>query len=176
MKKIIIIISVILVITISTIVGYIKLSYNKSNNINNIQSKSEIIDNQNIDIKNKEQRLFLLWNDIMLNNLVLVGRITQNPEMLETEKGNKRTVVTVSVPRSFKNSDGLYDTDFIKCTLWNTVAEHTFEYCKKGDVVGIKGRLQNNNYEKDGKMHYELEVVAERITFLQSRVDRENER
>lgn len=102
----------------------------------------------------------------MLNNVVIVGRLTKDPEVIETEKGNKRTFVIVAVPRAFKNSEGKYDTDFIKCTLWNVVAEHTCEYCKKGDVVGIKGRIQTTSYEKDGLVNYSTEIIAERVTFL----------
>lgn len=101
----------------------------------------------------------------MLNNVVIVGRITKDPEEILT--GNvKRSVVIIAVPRSFKNSEGQYDTDFIRVILWNQVAEHTCEYCRKGDVVGIKGRLQSSNYEKDGKTIYVTEVIAEKITFL----------
>lgn len=102
----------------------------------------------------------------MLNNVVIVGRLTKDPEAIETENGNKRTFVIVAVPRSFKNSEGKYETDFIKCTLWNIVAEHTCEYCKKGDIVGVKGRIQTSSYEKDGIIMYNTEVIAERVTFL----------
>lgn len=102
----------------------------------------------------------------MLNNVVIVGRLTKDPEVIQTEKGNKRTFVIVAVPRSFKNSEGKYETDFIRCTLWNMVAEHTCEYCKKGDIVGVKGRIQTSTYEKDEELKYSTEVIAERITFL----------
>lgn len=102
----------------------------------------------------------------MLNNVILVGRLTRDPEVVTTENGNKRSFVIIAVPRSFKNTEGKYDSDFIKCVLWNIVAEHTCEYCKKGDIVGIKGRIQTNTYEKDGVMKYDSEVVAERVTFL----------
>ncbi|MCI8330833.1 MAG: single-stranded DNA-binding protein [Bacilli bacterium] len=102
----------------------------------------------------------------MLNNVVIVGRLTKDPEVIETEKGNKRTFIIIAVPRPFKNVDGIYETDFIKCILWNSVAEHTCEYCKKGDVVGIKGRIQTNNFMSEEKMVYVTEVVAERVTFL----------
>jgi len=102
----------------------------------------------------------------MLNNVVLVGRLTKDPEVIETEKGNKRTFVIIAIPRTYKNVEGKYDTDFIKCILWNSVAEHTCEYCKKGDIVGIKGHIQTSSYEKDGNIKYETEVIAERITFL----------
>ncbi len=111
----------------------------------------------------------------MLNNVVLVGRLTKDPEVITTEKGNKRSFIVVAVPRSFKNSDGKNDSDFIKCILWNIVAEHTCEYCRKGDIVGIKGRIQTNTYEKDGVMVYDTEVVAERITFLSDSKNHVNE-
>jgi single-strand DNA-binding protein len=102
----------------------------------------------------------------MLNNVVIVGRLTKDPEAIKTEAGNKRTFVIIAVPRSFKNSEGKYETDFIKCTIWNIVAEHTCEYCKKGDIVGIKGRIQTSTYEKEGTIMYNTEVIAERVTFL----------
>lgn len=72
----------------------------------------------------------------MLNQAVLVGRIVQDPELRETENGNKIANMTLAVPRSYKNANGEYDTDFISCVLWKGVAENTVEYCKKGDLVG----------------------------------------
>ena len=105
----------------------------------------------------------------MLNNVVLVGRLTKDPEEILTEKNNKRTVVIMAVPRSFKNSNGEYDTDFIRVVLWNMIAEHTCEYCKKGDVIGIKGRIQSSSYEKDGETRFSTDVIAEKVTFLSSR-------
>lgn len=102
----------------------------------------------------------------MLNNVIIVGRLTKDPTVIETENGSKRSFIVVAVPRTFKNSDGIYETDFIKCTLWNVIAEHTCEYCKKGDIVGVKGRIQTSSYERDGEIKYSTEVIAERITFL----------
>ena len=85
--------------------------------------------------------------------------------------------MTLAIPRSFKNADGEYETDFVECTLWNNIAENTAEYCKKGDIVGVKGRLQTNNYEKeDGSKVFKLDVVAEKVTFLSSRSKDEPER
>lgn len=105
----------------------------------------------------------------MLNQAVLVGRIVQEPELNKTDKGNL-THITLAVPRSFKNVNGEYETDFINCTLWQAVAENTVEYCKKGDLVGVKGRIQSNNYEdKDGNKKYTVEVIAEKVTFLSSK-------
>lgn len=105
----------------------------------------------------------------MLNQAVLVGRIVKNPELKDTEKG-KVTNITLAVPRSFKNTNGEYDTDFISCVLWKGVAESTVEYCKKGDLVGIKGRIQTRDVELEDETHRKyVEVIAEKVTFLSSR-------
>ena len=104
----------------------------------------------------------------MLNQAVLVGRIVQNPELRDTEKG-KVANITLAVPRSFKNSEGQYDTDFISCVLWKGIAENTVEYCKKGDLVGIKGRIQTRDVELEDETHKKyVEVIAEKVTFLSS--------
>ena len=105
----------------------------------------------------------------MLNQVVIVGRLVKDPELVETESGKKVTNITLAVPRSYKNTDGEYDTDFVDCTLWTGVAESTSEYCHKGDLLGIKGRLQTSNYEKDGEKKYKTTVIAEKITFLTSK-------
>lgn len=96
----------------------------------------------------------------MLNQVVLVGRITENPKLkqLEDIRGAR---ITLAVQRSYKNSEGVYDTDFIPIQLWNGIAENTCEYCKKGDIVGVKGRLEFKNNQ--------IIVVAEKLTFLSSK-------
>ena len=106
----------------------------------------------------------------MLNQVVLVGRLTDDLTVTEYEKGKKVTTLILAVQRTVKNSDGIYEADFIKCTLWNAIADSTAEYCKKGDIVGIKGRLQVSSYEdKEGKKQYSTEVIAEKVTFLSSK-------
>lgn len=105
----------------------------------------------------------------MLNQTVIVGRIVQEPELRQTETGNKVTNITLAVPRSFKNINGEYDTDFIPCTLWKGVAENTVEFCKKGDLVGVKGRLQTRSIEFEDNKRQVMEVIAEKVTFLSSR-------
>ena len=105
----------------------------------------------------------------MLNHAVLVGRIVYDPEIRETESGNKVSRIVLAVPRSFKNSSGEYDTDFISCVLWKGVAESTVEYCKHGDLVGVKGRIQTRNIElEEDERRQVVEVVAEKVTFLSS--------
>lgn len=104
-----------------------------------------------------------------MNQVVLVGRLCQDPEVLKTDADKPRSVVTIAVNRSFKNNEGIYETDFIRCVLWNNIALNTFEYCHTGDVVGIKGRLQTRNYEDEEKnKKFIMEVIAEKVTFLSS--------
>lgn len=106
----------------------------------------------------------------MLNQTVIVGRLVKDPELRETESGNKVTNITLAVPRSYKNVNGEYDTDFISCVLWKGVAENTAEYVKKGDLVGIKGRIQTRNIELEDETRKQImEVVAEKVTFLSSK-------
>lgn len=108
----------------------------------------------------------------MLNQSILVGRIVREPEVRETENGTKVTNITLAVQRPFKNIDGEYDTDFISCVLWKGIAESTTEYCKKGDLIGVRGRIQTrlieNNDDSNTKRNI-MEVVAERVTFLSSK-------
>lgn len=105
----------------------------------------------------------------MLNQLVIAGRLVNDPEIISTDNNKKKTLITVAVPRSYKNFEGVYDTDFIRCTLWNGIAENTCEYCKKGDIIGVKGRLQTSTYEKDGEKKYSMDVIAEKVSFLSSK-------
>ena len=105
----------------------------------------------------------------MLNQTEIVGRLIKDPELNETENGNKVTNITLAVPRSFKNVNGEYDTDFISCVLWKGIAENTVEYCKKGDLLGVKGRIQSRKINTDESKKEILEVVAEKVTYLSSK-------
>lgn len=104
----------------------------------------------------------------MLNQVVLVGRLVSDPEITETEAGKKVSVITLAVSRSFKNINGEYETDFIDCIAFDTIAETTKTYCKKGDVVGIKGRLQKKDNEP-------LSLIAEKVTFLSNNLSTRKE-
>ena len=106
----------------------------------------------------------------MLNQTIIVGRMVQDPELRQTENGRKVANITLAVPRSFKNSNGEYETDFINCVLWKGIAESTVQYCKKGDLVGIKGRIQTRDVELEDETHKKyVEVIAEKVTFLSSK-------
>ena len=102
----------------------------------------------------------------MLNQMIIVGRLVSDPQINETENEKKVCNITLAVPRSYKNMNGEYETDFIPVTLWQGIAEQTTNYCKKGDLVGVKGRLQR----LEGNS---LQVVAEKVTFLSSRKEEE---
>ena len=94
----------------------------------------------------------------------------RDPELYETENGNKVTNITLAVPRSYKNVNGEYDTDFVPCVLWKGVAENTVEYCRKGDLLGVKGHVQTRDIEVDEDVKRKLvEIVAEKVTFLSSK-------
>lgn len=102
----------------------------------------------------------------MLNQVTLVGRLVKKPEVVESENKTKRSVITLAVPRNFKNVNGEYETDFIDCILWQNNALNTAEYCDKGDIIGIRGRIQTSVYEKEGTKIYKKEIIAEKVTFL----------
>ena len=105
----------------------------------------------------------------MLNQIIIVGRLVRTPELFLTENGKKGTIITLAVGRNFKNQDGEYDTDFLDCTLWTGIAENTAEYCKTGDVIGVRGRLQSRLIDNDdGTKYKKVEIIADKVTFLSS--------
>ena len=98
----------------------------------------------------------------MLNQVVFVGRLTSDPKINEVE-GRKVANITIAVPRSYKNENGEYETDFISIILFQGIAENTAEWCKKGDIVGIKGRVESYGDNNS------IRIIAEKVTFLSSR-------
>lgn len=97
----------------------------------------------------------------MLNQVVVVGRLTK----IEVKGEEKSGVFGIAIPRSYKNENGEYDTDFITFKASGSIAENTAEYCRKGDIIGVKGRVQGNGED--------MEIIAERITFLSSKAPEE---
>jgi single-strand DNA-binding protein len=102
----------------------------------------------------------------MLNQIVIVGRLVKEVEY-EEEKNAAR--ITLAVPRSYKNEKGEYETDFIPCVLYNGIAQNTVEYCKKGDLIGVKGKIQRygNDYTANGFPI--LKIIVEKVTFLSNK-------
>ncbi len=110
----------------------------------------------------------------MLNQVVLVGRLARDLEVKKLDSGKEVANITLAVPRAYKNEEGVYETDFIDCTLWNSVAKNTAEYCKKGDVIGVKGTIKTEEYEVDGETKKKTSVQAEKITFLSSKKEKDD--
>ena len=113
----------------------------------------------------------------MLNQVVLVGRLVNTPELFVTENGKKGSFITLAVNRGYKNVNGEYDTDFLDCTLWTGIAENTTQYCKVGDIIGVHGRIQSRLIESsDGSKYKKMEIVADKVTFLSSSKGNINEK
>ena len=107
-----------------------------------------------------------------MNKVCLTGRITRNIELKYNQNNVAITSFTLAVTRKFKNQNGEYESDFINCIAYKSTAELLNKYVKKGDLLGIEGRIQTRNYEdKDGKRVYVTEVIVDSIDFLQSRKD-----
>ncbi|WP_010677145.1 single-stranded DNA-binding protein [Bacillus timonensis] len=103
----------------------------------------------------------------MINQVILVGRLTRDPDLRYTQEGKAVAHVTLAVSRNFKNAGGEIHTDFVNCTLWQKTAENTANYCKKGSILGVTGRIQTRNYQNnDGKRVYVTEVLADSVKFL----------
>jgi|SRR5690625_3798333 len=112
----------------------------------------------------------------MLNRVVLVGRLTRDPDLRYTPNGVAVANFTLAVNRPFTNQQGNRDADFINCVVWRRPAENLANYMKKGNMVGVDGRLQTRRYEdQDGKMVYVTEVVADSVQFLESRSSTAND-
>ncbi len=111
----------------------------------------------------------------MINQITLVGRIVDDVVLKNVkESGVSVTKIRLAVQRNFKNAETLeYDTDYINCTLWAGIAEAASQYCKKGNVVGVRGRLQNNvfTYQDDKKFYYN-DIICEKLTFISSNAEK----
>ena len=106
----------------------------------------------------------------MINNVVLIGRLTRDVELHRTPQDQAVGQFTLAVNRNFKNQDGGYDADFINCVIWRKLAENFASWIKKGNLVAITGHIQTRNYEnQQGQRVYVTEVVAESFQLLEKR-------
>ncbi|HCJ1285197.1 TPA: single-stranded DNA-binding protein [Listeria innocua] len=106
----------------------------------------------------------------MMNRVVLVGRLTKDPDLRYTPAGAAVATFTLAVNRPFKNGQGEQEADFIQCVVWRKPAENVANFLKKGSLAGVDGRVQTRNYEgNDGKRVYVTEIVAESVQFLESK-------
>lgn len=103
----------------------------------------------------------------MINNVILVGRLTKDIEIRQTTSGSKTTSFTLAVNRKNKQQ-GQPDADFINCVAWNKTAELMAQYLHKGSLIGVEGRIQTRNYEnQQGQRVYVTEVVTDSVQFLE---------
>lgn len=106
----------------------------------------------------------------MINRVVLVGRLTKDPELKYTQSGIAVTRFTLAVNRTFTNQQGQREADFVNCVTWRKQAENTANFLRKGSLTGIEGRIQTSNFEgKDGNRVFMTEVVADSVQFLEPR-------
>lgn len=111
----------------------------------------------------------------MINRVVLVGRLTRDPELRYTANGAAVASFTVAVNRTFTNSQGDRDADFIGCTIWRKAAENFVNFAHKGSLVGIDGRIQTSSYDnQQGQRVYRTDVIVENFSMLESRKDADN--
>ena len=106
----------------------------------------------------------------MINNVVLVGRLTRAVDLRFTSNGVAFASFTVAVDHTFKKEGGEREADFINCVMWRKAAENFANFTRKGSLVGIEGRIQTRNYEnQQGQKVYITEVLAENFSLLESR-------
>ncbi|MCL1632195.1 single-stranded DNA-binding protein [Sporolactobacillus sp. CPB3-1] len=112
----------------------------------------------------------------MINRVVLVGRLTKNPELRYTPNGVAVTSFTIAVNRPFSNQQGERDADFIPVVVWRRQAENAANFLQKGSLAGVDGRIQTRNYENnEGRRVYVTEVVADSVQFLEPKGARHND-
>ena len=109
----------------------------------------------------------------MINRVVMVGRMTRDPELRRTGSGAAVTSFTLALNRNYNSADG-QQADYISCVVWNKVAENVAQYCSKCSLVGVEGRLRSRTYDNaQGQRVYVTEVVCDSVQFLETRAQRE---
>ncbi|WKY47736.1 single-stranded DNA-binding protein [Eubacteriaceae bacterium ES3] len=104
-----------------------------------------------------------------MNKVILVGRLTRDPEVKNTSTGRAVATFTLAVDRRFKSKDGQKEADFIPIVFWGKQAELAGQYLSKGSQIGVAGRLQVRSYDaQDGQKRYVTEVIGDELTFLSS--------
>lgn len=106
----------------------------------------------------------------MINNVVLVGRLTKDPDLRYTTSGTGVATFTLAVNRNFTSADGTREADFINCVIWRKPAETLANFAKKGVLIGVTGRIQTRSYDnQQGQKVYVTEVVADNFQLLESK-------
>ena len=108
-----------------------------------------------------------------MNNYTLIGRLVKDLEVKESENGKKFGYITVAVNRTYKNAEGNYDTDFIDMIVWNDLADRIAEYCHKGDLIGVNGRIETRMTTVEDHNEKVTTLVCDKVTFLSNKKDTE---
>lgn len=105
-----------------------------------------------------------------MNKVILIGRLTRDPELRTIANGTATTSFSIAVNRNFTNQNGEREADFINCVAWRRQAENIAKYCSKGTQVAVEGRIQTRSYDaQDGSKRYVTEVIADNVTFLSAK-------
>ena len=105
----------------------------------------------------------------MINNVILVGRLTRDPELKKTQSGVSFVNFTIAVNRAFTDQSGERQADFINCIVWRAQADNLARYMRQGSLIGVEGRIQTRTYESEQGTRYITEVVANNIQFLETK-------
>jgi len=111
-----------------------------------------------------------------MNKVLLVGRLTRDPELRTTPSGMAVTRFTIAVSQNFTNKNGERGADFINCSAWGRQADNISKYCRKGTLVSAEGRIRTSSYDaQDGTKRYTTEVVCDTVNFLSTKSGSSNE-
>jgi single-strand DNA-binding protein len=111
----------------------------------------------------------------LINRVVLVGRLTKDPELKYTPNGVAVATFTLAVNRLFANQQGEREADFLNIVVWRKAAENVANFLKKGSLAGVDGRIQVRTYEQDGKRQYFTEIIADNVQFLETKKSNGNQ-
>jgi len=111
----------------------------------------------------------------MINQVVLVGRLTRDPELRKTNSGNAIASFSIAVDSRSRNPDGTWGTTFLNCTLFGAQAENVVKFTRKGSLVGVEGSLNQRNFTRqDGSRGSVIEVICDRVAFLEPKGNNED--
>ncbi|WP_339147913.1 MULTISPECIES: single-stranded DNA-binding protein [unclassified Sutcliffiella] len=112
----------------------------------------------------------------MINEVVLIGRMVKDPDLRYTKEGIPVASFRLAVNRSFKNHEGVIEADFVSCTAWRNLAKTTADYCRKGALVAVTGRIQTSRFEgKDGTTVFVTDIVVDNVRFLEKKREEKQE-
>ena len=110
-----------------------------------------------------------------MNKVILIGRLTKDPEKKSTTNGISVTRFSIAVNRKWKNEDGTYPADFFSCVAWRATADFVAKYFTKGQRIGVCGSLQTRSYEYEGQKRTATEIVVDEVEFVESGASKKEE-